>query len=154
LLQELQEVQGLREVPEGQTLTRSPLDRKNEVNPMKVAVVSEDFHTLSGPAGKARRFLLFEAETGRRPQLERYFELPVNCPTYHDLHEDDEAFHPIDGMTLITAEAGEGFRERLARRGTQVHITTEQDPHTAVSLFLEGRLPQKAPSARHASQCA
>jgi hypothetical protein len=121
---------------------------------MKVAVVSEDFHTLCGPAGKARRFLLFEAETGRRPQLERYLELPVNCPTYHDLHEDDEVFHPIDGMVLITAQAGDGFRERLARRGTQVHITTEQDPHTAVRLFLEGRLPQKAPSPPHASQCA
>ena len=121
---------------------------------MKVAVVSVDFRTLCGPAGKARRFLLFEAEKGRRPQLQRYFELPADCPTYHDLHEDDRVFHPIDGMALITAEAGEGFRERLARRGTRVHITTEPDPHTAVSLFLEGRLPEKAPSAPKASQCA
>jgi hypothetical protein len=120
---------------------------------MKVAVVSEDFHTLCGPAGKARRFLLFEAETGRRPQLKRYLELPSNCPTYHDLHEDDQAFHPIDGMVLITAEAGDGFRERLARRGTPVHITTEQDPHTAVSLLLEGRLPEKAPSTPEACRC-
>ena len=121
---------------------------------MKIAVVSEDFRSLSGPAGKARRFLLFEAEKGRRPQLEKYFQLPEDCPTYHDLHEDDETSHLLDGVTLITAEAGEGFRERLARRGTEVYITTEQDPHTAVSLFLEGRLPEKAPSAPKASQCA
>ncbi len=38
---------------------------------MKIAVVSEDFRTITGKAGKARRFLLFEAETGKRPQLER-----------------------------------------------------------------------------------
>jgi hypothetical protein len=121
---------------------------------MKVAVVSEDFRSLCGPAGKARRFLLFGAERGNRPQLEQYLELPADFPTYHELHEDDDAFHPIDGMVLIAAEAGEGFRERLARRGTQVHITTERDPHTAVSLFLEGRLPEKAPSPPKASQCA
>lgn len=120
---------------------------------MKVAVVSEDFRSLSGTAGRARRFLLFEAEKGRRPQLERYFELPADCPTYHDLHEDDETFHPLDGMALITAEAGEGFRERLARRGTQVHITTEQDPHTAVILMLDGRLPEKAPIAPDKFRC-
>ena len=120
---------------------------------MKVAVVSEDFRSLSGPAGKARRFLLFEAKQGQRPVLERYFQLPADMPTYHDLHEDDHSFHPIGGMVLITAEAGEGFRERLARRGTQVHITTEQDPHTAVRLFLEGRLPEKVPSAPKASPC-
>jgi len=28
-------------------------------------------------------------------------------------------WHPIDGMVPITNEAGEGFRERLARRGTE-----------------------------------
>jgi hypothetical protein len=120
---------------------------------MKVAVVSEDFHTLCGPAGKARRFLLFEAERPSRPRLEQYYELPEGWPTYHDLHNDDRTYHPIDGMVLIAAEAGEGFRERLARRGTQVHITTEQDPHTAVALLLDGRLPAKAPSPSKESRC-
>lgn len=118
---------------------------------MKVAVVSDDFRTLTGKAGKARRFLLFEAQKGEHPQLQEYYELPENCPSYHDLHEDDETFHPIDGMVLITNEAGDGFRERLARRGTQVHITTEQDPHTAVALLLEGKLPEKAPIAKEAA---
>jgi len=120
---------------------------------MRIAVVSEDFRTLTGKAGKARRFLLFEAETGRRPQLEKYFELPEDCPTYHDLHEDDETPHPLDGLVIITNEAGEGFRERLARRGSQVYITSEQDPHTAVALLLEGKLPEKAPNAAHECKC-
>jgi len=120
---------------------------------MKVAVVSEDFRSVSGPAGKARRFLLFEAQHGSRPRLEQYYQLPEHSPSYHDLHDDEETFHPIDGMVLITAEAGDGFRERMARRKTQVHITTERDPHTAVELYLEGRLPEKAPSPPKESQC-
>ena len=120
---------------------------------MKVAVVSEDFRTLTGRAGRARRFLLFEADEGRPPQLETRVELPAECPTYHDLHEDDETPHPLDGMVLITNEAGEGFRERLAKRGTQVHITSERDPSTAVALLLEGKLPAKAPAPRQESHC-
>lgn len=120
---------------------------------MRVAVISDDFRTLTGSAGKARRFLLFEAENGTRPRLEKYFELPAKYPSYRDLHEDDETFHPIDGMALIANEAGEGFCERLARRGTKVHITTERDPHTAVALLLEGKLPEKAPNTGHECHC-
>ena len=55
---------------------------------MKIAVVSEDFRSVTGKAGKARRFLLFEAQRGRRPQLQRYLQLPEDLPTYHDLHSD------------------------------------------------------------------
>ncbi len=120
---------------------------------MKIAVVSDDFRTLTGKAGKARRFLFFQAEKGKQPELETQVALPAQCPTYHDLHEDDETPHPLDGMVLITNEAGEGFRERLAKRGTQVHITSERDPYTAVVLLLEGKLPAKAPTPRQESHC-
>lgn len=120
---------------------------------MKIAVVSEDFRSITGKAGKARRFLFFEAERGKRPQLEKYLELSEDLPTYHDLHEDDDTRHPLDGLVLITGEAGDGFRERLARRGTQVHITSERDPHTAVELLLEDRLPALNPTPRDASHC-
>ena len=53
---------------------------------MKVAAVSEDFLTLSGKAGKARRFLVYEAERNRTPLLERKYELPAHVPAFHDLH--------------------------------------------------------------------
>ena len=120
---------------------------------MKIAVVSEDFRSITGKAGRTRRFLLFEAERGKRPELEKYLEIPEELPTYHDLHDDDITSHPVDGMVLITAEAGEGFRERLARRGTRVHITSEQDPHTAVELLLEDRLPALDPIPKDESHC-
>ncbi len=118
---------------------------------MKVAVVSEDFHSLTGSAGRARRFLVFEASRGNRPQLEHYLELPEHVPSYHELHDDDLTHHPLDGLVLITAEAGVGFAERLARRGTRVVITDEPDPLTSVLRWIEGDLPT-LPAPVHAPE--
>jgi hypothetical protein len=70
------------QIPDPTTANRARL-------PMKVAVVSEDFHSLIGSAGRARRFLVFEASRGKRPQLERYLELPEQVPSYHELHDGD-----------------------------------------------------------------
>jgi hypothetical protein len=108
---------------------------------MKVAVVSEDFHTLCGRVGAARRFLMFDVETGARPRLERYFELPVNCPTFEQLRGDEASFHPIDGMVVLASEARDSCVDMLARRGSQVVVTSVADPHTAVGLWVAGRLP-------------
>lgn len=120
---------------------------------MQIAVVSNDFQTVTGPAGKARRYLIFDAEPNSEPRLQRRLELPEGAPTHHDLHEDDQAQHPVDGMLLITSEAGEGFTERLARRGTRVLITSETDPETAVALWLDGRLPTLPPTPKEKTGC-
>ena len=120
---------------------------------MQVAIVSADFKTVTGPAGKARRYLIFDAESGAEPRLQRQLELPEGAPTHHDLHEDDQVPHRVDGMVLITTEAGEGFTERLARRGTRVLITSETDPKTAVALWLDGRLPTRAPTPKEKTGC-
>jgi predicted Fe-Mo cluster-binding NifX family protein len=53
-------------------------------------------------------------------------------------------------MHLITSEAGEGFTERLLRRGIQVHITSETDPETAVRLLLADQLPRLPPTPHRA----
>jgi predicted Fe-Mo cluster-binding NifX family protein len=120
---------------------------------MKVAVVSDDFETLSGKAGRARRFLVYEADRTSQPQLEKRYELPEHIPTFHDLHEDNETPHPIDGMLLLTAEAGEGFRERLQRRAITVVITSERDPEQAVIKMFDGTLPELAPTPHQEGAC-
>ncbi|MEA3277115.1 MAG: hypothetical protein U9Q81_17875 [Pseudomonadota bacterium] len=112
---------------------------------MKVAVVSDDFRSLSGVVEKARRFLLFEAKRGERPRLEKYFELPSNCPAYHDLLREEASFHPIDGMVVIANQAHADCLDLLERRGTHVHLTSEPDPHTAVALWLDEKLPPNPP---------
>ncbi len=121
---------------------------------MKVAAVSEDFLTLSGKAGKARRFLVYEAERNRPPLLEKKYELPENVLAFHDLHEDHQSPHPLDGMLLLTADAGEGFRERLQRRGITVVITSERDPEQAIRKMFDGTLPEIPPTPREQCDCS
>jgi predicted Fe-Mo cluster-binding NifX family protein len=113
---------------------------------MKVAVVSDDFQTMSGSAGKARRFLLYEAERSRLPKLERRYELPEHVPTFHDLHDDHTTPHPLDGMLLFTSEAGVGFKERLQRRAITVVITSESDPEQAMINMFNGNLQEIEPT--------
>lgn len=108
---------------------------------MKIAVTSQNFRTITGHAGKARRFLILDAEGGEVGRLDLPKEL---C--FHEWRGADDEPHPLDGVdALITAGAGQGFRNRLARRGIRVLATSETDPVTAVRLFREDRLPAAAP---------
>ncbi len=120
---------------------------------MKVAVVSDDFKTLSGKVGKARRFLMYEADRTSQPVLEKRIELPEHIPAFHDLHDDNETLHPLDGTLLLTAEAGEGFRERMQRRAITVVITSERDPEQAIKLMLMGTLPELPPTPHRDGAC-
>ena len=80
---------------------------------MKVAVVSQDFQTITGKTGRARRFLVYEATQEGGVTLLDKLEVPDTEPTFHDLHTDDITPHRIDRMVLITREAGEGLTERF-----------------------------------------
>jgi predicted Fe-Mo cluster-binding NifX family protein len=113
---------------------------------MRVAVSSDDFIQITPKPGKARRFLIFNVSRTGGPVLEDKLVLAEDVPCFHDLHFDDVTPHPIDGMTLITGEAGEGFQERLARRSIDVHITSESDPVTAIKALLAGELLELSPS--------
>ncbi len=117
---------------------------------MKIAVNSKDFKTVTGKAGRSRHFLIYEVDAAQQATLVEQLTVPDEQPIFHNLHDDDTTPHPIDGMHLITTEAGEGFTERLARRQIQVHITSETDPDTAVKLLLAGELPAIAPTPHRA----
>jgi len=111
--------------------------------PLRFAVTSQNFRTITGHAGKARRFMLFEAsgsnditETGR-------LDLPIEM-AFHGF--DDRQPHPLDGVDLLlTAGAGDGFVMRMARRGIRVILTGESDPVQAIRGCFTGQL--KPPSA-------
>ncbi len=120
---------------------------------MKVAVVSEDFETLSGKAGKATRFLLYEAERDKQPRLEMRYELPQSVPTFHELHLDDKTPHPLDGVVLLAADAGEGFRERMQRRAITVVLTSERNPERAIMMMFDGTLPEVEPTPHTEGSC-
>ncbi len=110
---------------------------------MRIAVTSQNFRTVTGHAGKARRFLVYEASNAEDiAELER-LDLPLEM-AIHGF--DDRLAHPLDGVQmLITASAGDGFVMRLARRGIRVLRTGETDPVSAVRGSLLGNLPPPLP---------
>ena len=113
---------------------------------MKFALVSDDFETITGKTGRARKFLVYEATQQVQPTLVEKLEVPETQPTFHDLHNDDITPHPLDQTVLITGEAGVGLQERLSRRGITVYITSEIDPVAAINGVINGTLPTLEPT--------
>ena len=102
---------------------------------MKIAVTSQNFKSVTGLAGKSRRFIIFEVGMSCDVPAIVWLDLPMKMTLY--------AFsggkHPLDDMDVIlTANASQGFVEKLARRGVQVIICDESDPRKAVCDFLAG----------------
>jgi predicted Fe-Mo cluster-binding NifX family protein len=110
---------------------------------MRVAVTSQNFKTITGHAGKTRRFLVFEIGTAGVPVEVDRLDLP-KAMALHEYHGDD---HPLFGLgvdALVTQGAGQGFMRRLARHGIVVHTTSESDPQLAARLIATGA-PLPAP---------
>lgn len=109
---------------------------------MQIAVSSQNFREVTGHAGHARRFLVYEIDEARAIHLVDRLDLPKEF-AIHGF--DDRQPHPLYDMdVLITGGAGEGFKRRLATRGVQVVATGETDPETAVRDFMAGvvKVPQ------------
>ncbi len=105
---------------------------------MRIAVTSQNFKTITGHAGKARRFLVFETDGSGEPQEVDRLDLPKEL-SVHEYHGED---HPLFGLglqALVTQGAGQGFVQRLARQGIAVHPTSESDPLVAVTQVASGR---------------
>ena len=106
---------------------------------MRIAVTSQNFKSITGHAGKARRFLVYELDgTGTPPREVDRLDLPKEL-SVHEYHGDD---HPLFGLglqALVTQGAGEGFVARLARHGIVVHATSEADPLVAVVQVATGQ---------------
>ena len=106
---------------------------------MKVAVAIKENGEVSGHAGKARHWLMFDlaaddlvkalAEPARleltTTQLFHYFE--------------EGAPHPLDGAeNVVAGSAGDGFVRRMRQRGADVLLTGETDPRRALECIAKG----------------
>ena len=110
---------------------------------MKIGVTSQNFRTITGHAGKTRRFLIFEPDDQGNPVEVDRLDLPKEM-SMHEFRGDEHPVFELDA--LITAGCGEGFVRRLAQHGVQVIATAEEDPVTAVRKLLDGEpLPPPAP---------
>ena len=111
---------------------------------MKIGVSSQNFRTITGHAGKARRFFVFEQQAnGNLKELER-IDLPKEM-AMHGYAGDD---HPIfDLDILVTGGCGAGFINRLESHNVIVVPTSETDPREVVEKILAGKAV--APPAPH-----
>ena len=111
---------------------------------MKIAVTSQNFKTITGHAGKTRRFLVYSAnEQGEWRESER-----IDLPKDMSMHEFRGAEHPLDALDiLITAGCGDGFVRKMSARGVRVVTTSETAPLKAVQDLIAG-IPL-APAVAH-----
>lgn len=103
---------------------------------MKIAVTSQNFRTITGHAGKTRRFLVYEAGEDAEPKEVERLDLESGM-AFHDFRGDGP--HPVDvADVIITGGCGQGFFHRMAARGIRVVATAETDPVQAVRALLRG----------------
>jgi predicted Fe-Mo cluster-binding NifX family protein len=104
-------------------------------NAVKFAVASEDFQTISGHAGHAARFLVFEAEVGKEPvEIAR-----IDLNEDQTIHNFQGGQHPLDGINvLIAGSAGGCFVERMQARGITTVVARDIPPATAVAGYMMG----------------
>ena len=100
---------------------------------MKFAVASQNFRTVTGHAGKTRRFLIFEAETDSPPMEIERLDMPKEM-ALHNFHGDDHPLYTMD--VVIVGSCGEGFVQHLTRYGVTVVTTEANDPLQAVKDYL------------------
>jgi predicted Fe-Mo cluster-binding NifX family protein len=113
---------------------------------MKIGVTSQNFRTITGHAGKTRRFLIFsENQSGQWQETDR-----MDLPKEMSMHEFKGTDHPVDQLNiLITAGCGEGFIRKMAARGIDVIQTGESDPLTAVTKLMDGQALKPAEAHSH-----
>ena len=106
---------------------------------MKIAIATKDCRTVSGHAGQARCWLIYDLaqglERGALPAPAR-IELAKEQVLHHFR---DEGPHPLDGVEVVVAgSAGDGFVRHMRKRGAQVLLTGETEPSAALTRVLAG----------------
>ena len=104
---------------------------------MKFAVASEDFQSIADHAGRATRFMVFEAEKDREPvEVGR-----IDLTEEQTVHNYQGGAHPLDGVeVLIAGSAGSCFIEKMQALGITTVVVRGVTPEAAVAAYLEGLL--------------
>ncbi len=104
---------------------------------MKIAVATRDHWTqVSGHAGQTRDWLVFDCQPGARLPEPMRVELTKEQLPHHF---KDDGPHPLHGVeVMVIASAGTGFMRHMESWGTQVLLTGETDPLTALQKILTG----------------
>jgi predicted Fe-Mo cluster-binding NifX family protein len=108
----------------------------------KIAVASQNRKTVTGHAGKCRKFWIYEVEEDA-VETRHLLELPIE-QSFHESHS--AAPHPLDEVdVLIAGGMGQGLQGRLKQKGIRAVATAETDPDRAVAAWLAGSLVELPP---------
>lgn len=111
---------------------------------MKIALASSDFDTVTGHAGRAKRWLIYTVdEHGQATQPVSHIELSSEQVLHH--HQVGTP-HPLDDVSVVIAtSAGDGFLRHMEKMGIQAILTGETAPDKAIAAYFAQSLPPPKP---------
>ena len=106
---------------------------------MKIGVATKDWVTVTGHAGQARNWLLYDLANYRAGEaLPTPARIELSKEQLFHYHDDNNP-HPLDGIEYVVAgSAGDGFVRHMRKRGAEVLLTGETDPATALTRLAAG----------------
>lgn len=112
---------------------------------MKIAVSSQNLSTITGHAGRCRKFWVYEVE-GKRVARKVLLELPL-AQRFQACAPDSA--HPLDMINvLITGGMKTRLHDNLMQKGILAVSTTETDPDRAVAAWMDGDLETVPPQVQ------
>lgn len=110
---------------------------------MKIAVAcNSDLTQTTGHAGRAKHWLLYDDSQMDQPQSIHLKSDEV----FHYFEGEDEGEHPLCRVDAIIAQsAGEGFLNKMKKRGVDAVMSGETDPAKAVADYLAQQLAPPKP---------
>ncbi len=103
---------------------------------MKIAIPVNDSHQVSGHAGQARHWWIYDCLPGHPLPHPDSVALAKEQVLHHF---KDDGPHPLDGVEIVVAaSAGDGFIRHMQKRGAQVLLTGEREPDHALARILAG----------------
>jgi len=120
---------------------------------MRIAVSSQNKLNVTGHAGKASRFWIYDVDKNAgRIVSKNLIELERADILHMRFHEstDPYAEHPVLASdVVITGGAGQGFIVKMAKANVRVAITPEKNPDTAVNKLMNNILETINPEVHH-----
>jgi predicted Fe-Mo cluster-binding NifX family protein len=114
-----------------------PILQPGRTSHMKIAVTSQNFRTVTGHAGRATRFLVYDVQLGADPVEVARLDLPPE-QSFHEF--GGKGPHPIDGVDVLLSSGFAGhFARLMADRAIGLAATEKDDPVEAVRDYLVRR---------------
>lgn len=115
-----------------------------------IAISIQKNNTISGHAGKCRRFTVYTVDTEGNYTHE-LLELNKGEALHDALHGDVQTNAIFDMDILLTQSLGQAAIEKLAIKDVRAYVIKEEDPETAIKKLIDGTLQAHA-GAEHQHQ--